>query len=298
LKHGLRVLLFITLSAFAAGQGEVRYGPLQVAASIGEAIVWELSAEYRNGEAPELGHHELDLDSSWVLIDGPLQVREHGDTRSVTRWKWTVLSLEAGERRLPSLSLLGADGNPFEVVSEALKVSPELAPAEDAPRPLAGFQGVRDERATVRPVHIIGLTALVVALFSTLTYLRKRRAPAPEPPPNARARIRELRALDMGESSVTRAMYFELSSLVRFAVERHLENRPQELLGLTDEEWLEFVHVHGQLEEALYAQLALFFSACARVKYGLQTPTKFLRDETLTTAETIVEAVAAEEAVA
>lgn len=293
----LLLLIWIACTAPAMAQSEVRFAPQVASASIGEEIVWELSAEYSTDAEPTLANSELDLDESWAAIGDVQVTRERNGTQSVTRWRWRTLSLEGGERRLPPMTLVSAQGVSLEVLSDAVSVSAELQPDEDAPRALAGFQEVRLDEPGLRPVHVL-LTGFVLLALLTTFLFKRRNTSQPEPAPDARLRLAELRESGPSTPDEVRALHFELSSLVRFGIEERLTDLPQGLAGLTDEEWLEFVRTGGQLDDAICSQLGLVFSSCARVKYGLQVPTSFLMSETLTRAEDILTRLAPAEVTA
>lgn len=296
----LAVALAVVLASGAAAQEPTATWTVEPAeVAVGEPSTWTLRVEHARGARLRLVTEDPAQGAGWVLIEGPTTTRARSAERASTTYSWTVLSLEGGERALPAPDVRTADGTLVPVAERTLRVQSELAPGDDAPRPLAGIPDVEGRGRGAGfglLAAALGLAALALAAWALRR--RRRRAPAAPPQPTPAERLRELRrGLEQDGAPGApglpgfdgRQLIFEASHVVRAGVDRSLGEHP---VGLTDEEWLEHVRASGRLATGTEEDLAALLAACAEVKYGGATPTPFRVREALERAGGILGSLA------
>ena len=282
--------------------------PAEVA--IGEPAVWELVVEHAYEDRVELlnedplaGLPELDR-LSWVLVEGPTSDRrelERGLGR--TRFRWTVLSLEGGERVLPALEVRSASGQGAFSDVPTLVVWNELAEGEDEARGLAPLVPAEAQAALLRPVHVLLLLLTGAAAW---LYWRRRRRPRPASTAaevvDARARVDAIAlALQRDAKGDAKALHeaaYELTALLRTELEGRLGF---EHPGASDEEWLararaeadpssvaSDVPANGQADELL-DDLQRWMRELEPLKYGTEPATPFRAEELVQRAKSMLE---------
>jgi hypothetical protein len=261
-------------------------------AEIGQPIECALEVRHPAGVRVRVKAGELELDDSWVLLEEPTVATlpaEGGGER--TRAVWRVASLEPGARTLElPTPRYEWDGALHALSAEPARVTvrPALAEGEDAPRPARGFRPPPPEPAPPVPrTWLAALLGVVATLVVVMVVARLRRrpqlAPAPATPGEELARLME-RPLD--EPADVRGVHYELSRLVRRAVDERLG---RDLRGLTDAEWLERTAATPGVSKETHDELARLFATCERVKYGQEVPTRWAAKETLESARALVE---------
>ena len=295
------VLLFACALPQDFGAGEpvctLEARPTEVA--IGEPIEWILTVRHPARDAVRLANDDpLPDDDTWVLVDGPRVSTERAGARgATTRIRWTVFSLESGERALPEIVARLASGGELRATCPGpITVRGELAPDEDVPRPFTAFHQVEERTGGGRSLAA-AIAALVAGFVVLWLVLRRRRAPGPASVPTPLEQLDALGAQPADDPGVARALVFELSSLLREAVDRRLAvARP----GLTDEEWLAAVRPSDALGAGTAERLEHLLGSCEDVKYGSRVPTRFAVAEALDEARQVITALdaAGEEAAA
>ncbi len=197
-----------------------------------------------------------------------------------------VASLEPGERELALAALrIGARDETLPPLPVAVRAA--LHAGEDAPRPARGLREVRDfpaQRGLLGPAALLG--ALVSAVLAALVVRRvRRRVPAAAPPPTPLAR---LEALGAAREAEARAVCYELTRILRGALDAHLA---REFEGLTDEEWLAATP-DAALPSGTRAALGRLFARTERIKYGVEMPTRFALEELLGEGRAVLGALA------
>ena len=209
--------------------------------AIGQPLEVVLELDHPRGAGLARGGPEWELDGSWVVLEGPEVIAIASGLH--TRVVWSVMSLESGERALPGLDLVLADGAALTVNSVAVDIGADLGEEEDAPRPMPVLQGVVERAGPVRLEHLgWGIVALVLAVVGGL-WLRKRRGLVPAAHVQGEwARFMALRDLatqsekgSANQSGGVQDVCAELASLLRSAAQHRVAVlRP----GQADGEWL------------------------------------------------------------
>lgn len=260
-------------------------------AAIGQPLEVTLVFEH----APEAGltgsGPALELDASWVVLKGPEMTALPALAETRTRVRWSVMSLEPGERVLPGLDLLLADGSTLSVEGAALAVGAELDAEEDAPRPLPGMQGVLERTGALRLVHLGWMFLALLVAGVLIVWWRKRRGVVGDPGVQGEwARFAALKqiAANVGQGTLHEAggaqdVSAELAALLRSAAQHKLSVlRP----GQADGEWLE--RMRGEGENALADELTPLLETCERIRFGGLQPTRFALDELLQSSEVVL----------
>ena len=251
-------------------------------------------------------HFELTdggFDYSWIARSSGGAATTTEGALAQTTYRWTLTSLEAGERELPALIFHDAAGSAVETSLPApptLHVGSVLAETEDAPRPLVGFL----EPTAADPGLVWPWIALPVLLALALAWWLARRRRARTTPPVPRAtplqRLAALEALDLGaagEPGFATDLHVELTQLVR----EHFDLRagasgPQSpspgagRVSLTDDEWLAAAALEFS-EQQRVALHALLLESRA-IKYGGATPTHWALQESLAGARSVLTSAA------
>lgn len=264
--------------AAAAGLGvaqDARWDIAPGSVTVGQPVTAALVVEHDADTRPELGEVALDLDDSWVVLgDGGPAAPLPGRTRS-TR-VWSVMSLEAGTRAWPAATVVFADGRAVIAPGSSLDVAAELAPDEDAPRPLPGFHPIPERAGPLRPPHLlIGLVGgLLVAAGWWWTTRRAGAARAAEDEDEL-ARLAGLAPADWDAPGAAREYAWGLATILRSAARRGLAEDRE---GLTDEELVAALRREGR-GAAPVDELEALLAECARIKYAGERPTRFALED-------------------
>ena len=207
--------------------------------------------------------------------------------RSLTRARWSVCALEPGEHDLRPGGVeyeWGGTRQRIEAPPARVTIRHALADGEDAPRAPIGFREPPEERESPidRLFWIGGLVLAGLLALVAWRVLRRRSAPTPVGPPGPAERLAVLRTDDPEK---LRELYYELSAVVREALDA-LAGEP--LRGCTDAEWIERRSRANGIPRERLERAAELLSACERVKYGAEVPTRWAVDEALRAAREIV----------
>ncbi|MBI5363056.1 MAG: hypothetical protein HZA53_07735, partial [Planctomycetes bacterium] len=107
--------------------------------------------------------------------------------------------------------------------------------------------------------------------------------------PTPLARLDALAARLAAEPESSRAIVFELSRLVRGAVDAFLA---VDRSGCTDEDWTHAVKDDERVPLGVRNTSARLLASAERIKYAQETPTRFAVDEFLKDARAAIEALA------
>lgn len=255
--------------------------------AVGEPFTLTLDVTHPAGTRPFVHRIDLDLDESWVEFDSARPEIVSGEAsrekRTRTRFRWTLASLEPGERALPDLPF-ASPGRPL-----IIEVTGVLGPGEDAPRPQRGFRPIPGEEQASSPlaawIAASALGVFLVALPFLVARARRRpRRPAPAPLERLAALRERVRA--------PRPAHFELSLLVREAID---DRTGRDRQGLTDAEWLEVLESESRLPAAAKVAAGAVLERCGAVKYGRHEPTVWAMQETFEEARRAIAAAVANE---
>ena len=295
-------LLFV---GFNGDDIRARFGCEPGRVEVGEPFALVLELSHPAGvDVFDLGRVELELDDSWVvlnLVRHPSEPDPADTARRITRRVWTVASLEPGERRLAeSLTPLVADERirSVDVGAAMVEVVGLLGPGEDAPRPLRGFPpGFGSGPETAASPWRWAALALAALLWAAVgawvwRWLRRSRARRGASGPAPLERLELLGDERPGDVDALRRQHYELTQLVRDAMDQRLGS---ELAGLTDAEWMRAVQARPNLPAGLKTELAAVLERAEAVKYGRAIPTSWAVDETLGHARRALEHAGASE---
>ena len=265
-----------------------RVEPARVA--IGQPCTWRLELDHAAQRRPLVAEVDLELDRSWLVVEGPRRVtRDAGQGRALTELRWTVLSLEPGERALPALEVFLDDGTGLAPNPAALVVEGELAQGEDGPRPMPGFHALQERTSPVRPRHLLWTLAALLAGAAGWVALTRSRRDRDGPEPSPLERFGRLDRDPGQDPEALRPLMVELSRLLRRAGEERLDApRP----AATDEEWIATLRAAGRHPARLVDDLEVLLADCAAVKFAGARPTRFAVQDTLERAETTLRALA------
>jgi hypothetical protein len=287
-----------------AGTVSARFRCVPQSVQVGEPFTLVLELEHPTGTSVfELGSTELELDPSWVVLDGRREtpVADPDSGGLMTRRLWRVVSLEPGQRTLASVvSALVADERVGSVSAAAanVEVLGLLGPAEDAPRPLLAFpEGFgQGPQVIMSPLRwaALGLAVLLWAVLLVLVWRRWRKPRSPvAAPPDSMGDLERLRSSRAAGVVAARAQHYELTSILRRATDERLGVRRD---GLTDVEWLDVIQASGRISAEVSRDMSRVFDRAEAVKYAGAAPSSWALDETFDEARRTLEGVSAEEA--
>ncbi|GEM_PF-3320885 len=257
-------------------------------AAIGQPLQVEFVYAHSSADGLADSTPTLDLDDSWVVLDGPQVKVVPSDGGKRTSVHWSVLSLEPGERVLPGLNLVLADGSNLAVGGARLNIAGELGADEDSPRPLPPFQDVQERTGALRPAHLGALGLALIALWVWRVWRRRRRqrqVGREEPGEWARFSALKLGYTESGSDLGAKAkdVSSQLAFLLRSAAQHQLTTLQA---GQADEEWLDHMRAEGQ--DALADEFAPLLETCERIRFGGLIPTRFALDELLQASESVL----------
>jgi hypothetical protein len=287
------ILAAALLGAPARGDGEVvahlHAEPSDV--EVGEPCRFVLEVEHPAGATVRLPEGDLVPDDSWVLLE-PRRISRPAPTRTIA--SWSCVSLEAGERQLPSLRIDVGDASgvrKVDVDAGMLKVRSALAQGEDAPRPMRGFRAPPEsDRGRRGRLVLAGATALAILAAAILILKRRRRKPAQAGTPSALDRLAELRRSAAEDEGASRRAVYGLSRLLRGTVDEFLR---EDRAALVDADWSARIEADERVPLGARRSIARILHDSERIKYALHAPTRFALEEMLAAAQTALEALAA-----
>jgi hypothetical protein len=276
------VLLLQVVATLKAEPAEVQ---------VGEPVRLVLEVERPAGATVRLPDVDPVPDDSWVVLEGK-KLERSDPTRVVASWR--VMSLEAGDRKLATLSVDAEtpDGTrKIEVQSDPIHVLPALAENEDAPRPMRDFRDAPPNAAAGRGrLVLLGLAALVAAAIALAIRRRAKRRVLPAPAPTAvdGLALLEKRVADDPESA--RGIVYDLSRLLRGSVDAFLA---EDKASLVDADWASTIEADERVPLGVRRASAKLLRDSERIKYALQAPTRFALQEMLASARNALEALQA-----
>lgn len=269
--------------------------PEPASAEIGQPIEWLLDVVHPSALKVVFPAKDAE-DRRWAPLGERTVARsaDPSDPKLVhTTARWTAMALEPGELAPPPLVLELAGGAATEsltVTGLPVHVAKALAEGEDAPRPLLGFRALPPglEPARRAPVALfVVLGALVLGGVAFLVVRRKK--PALVAAPTPLADLDALARAFAADPNSGRARVYELSRLVRGAVDAFLA---VDRSGRTDDDWVRAIESDERVPLGVRSTCARLLAAAERVKYAQETPTRFAVDEFMTDARSALEALA------
>jgi hypothetical protein len=279
------------IAALLLQLGEVvarlRAEPAEV--QVGEPCRLVLEVERPAGATVRLPDVDPVPDDSWVVLDGRKLERSE-PTRLVASWR--VMSLEAGERNLATLSVdeVTPEGTrKVEVQADPLRVLPALAAGEDAPRPMRAFRDAPPNAAAGRGRLVLaGLAALVAAAVAIALWRRAKRRKAPVAEPTALDRLLVLEKRVADDPNSARGIVYDLSRLLRGSVDAFLA---EDEASLVDAEWAARIEADERVPLGVRRSAAKLLHDSEKIKYALHAPTRFALQEMLASARNALEAL-------
>ncbi|MEX1025194.1 MAG: hypothetical protein WD226_08970 [Planctomycetota bacterium] len=267
-------------AAESAAEASVRLRAEPLAVEVGEPVTVTLELEVDEGRVlDEPFDAELAFDDTWAVLSLERAAPSRaGAGRAVTRWRWSVASLEPGERSLaPLVSALALEEGLADS-APVLTVTSVLAADAEAPRPLIGWSdslALSGAAAPARWPWFLGAGVVALALgFVLRRYRSPRDERTPREPLGARVATLGLDRLAVASTAELRDAAFRVTALAREAVEaRGGPGWP----GATDDEWLG-VAATG-LDAATEQRLCALFRALARIKYAGERPSSLALEE-------------------
>lgn len=245
---------------------------------VGEVFEAALEAPLAAGESLEVDGAALEADPSWALLDGVRRERSSTDSdaakgvvaRVVVRW--SLASLEPGERVLPTpaLAVVDAKGARTTLSPEAAsaRFTSVLAEGEDEPRAPLGFRPIETSASSGLPPWLIASVSMALGALVTLWLVRRRRQSAPAAPPSVLEQLAALEARPVEARDEAREVYYALTALVREHVDERLGESRR---AATDEEWIRALAERAPA--AVCEELAALLREAGPVKYAAQHPT-------------------------
>ncbi len=261
---------------------------------VGEPVCVSVDIDHPVAAGPLKESLDLHLDDQWVLLAGPsieVGVVEGGHRTQVI---WSVMALEAGTQKIAGLEVAMRGGGSQSLRGAELRVVSSLAPEEDAPRPLPDLRGSPERLGPLRASHwgLLALGALVGGALWSVIRGRRSRVDG-MPPLNPRQRFIELRQRiqdPSGTSSLPGEWSGDLAGTLRLAVEQGSSlGSHRSTAGLSDEEWLAVLSEGGG--RSLAESLEPVLSACARIRFGAERPTRFAVDELLQASAQVIDSL-------
>lgn len=264
----------------------VRWELAAASVGVGEGVEALLVVEHAAGARARLSPDWSDNDYSWLELS-PARL-DVGSSRTETRWRVELASLEAGERELPQpaveVDLPGGTKATLEYAPRSLRFQPALFEGEDAPREPRDFRAAESEDSAAHWTwYVAGGLALALAGAACGWLLRSRRKPV-ELPPSATARLAELGTRRLDDSAVVRELYYDLSLLVRGELDARAGVRRE---ACTDEEWL--ASARKMLAPEVATTLEQLLLSCRGAKYAAARPTEWAVREDLTRAAQVLD---------
>ncbi len=243
-------------------------------AQIGRPLHFTITLAGKGAAGAKLASDALELGYAWSVVDGPrdaVDLSLPAANRADVRLQWTIIALESGSAATPPVDFKLSGGEVVVVPAATIEILPELAEAEDAPRPLRGFRDVEDRRLG-DPRLVLAAMALLLALpFLIIGFVRYRRRPRPG---GATAHeVTPQQAIDaLDAAGDPRGTMSALGPLLRRALDG---TRGCDDASLTDAEWTAALQAsEGFLEEDRRAATELVHEL-STVRFGGGDPTSF-----------------------
>lgn len=244
-------------------------------AHIGEPFELTLVVEHPTGATLTLPEPSA-LPRSFALVEDRGLVRTVDPStpaQTTTRARWRVIALEGGDALLPPLHVtIDAAGAQETIDAAAPKLAIEhaLDANEDAPRPALGFRPPPVVHVVSLRGVAIGLASVLVLLVAGLVVWRIRRARViAVPVPTPLERLAEIERRLASEPELVRDATYELTGLLRRAVDEH---RAESHAGLTDGDWIKALASDERVPSATRTLAAKLLDASERVKYAAESP--------------------------
>jgi hypothetical protein len=265
-------------------------------ARIGEPIELSIVVEHAAGATVTLPDHAT-LPRSLAFVQDLGQRRRDDPSaagRKITRARWSVMALEGGDLAIPPLAVTVEEAGASTTLSAdvpKLTVEHALQADEDAPRAARGFRPTPSVHAwSLRGIATAAALLVVAAVAAVVVWKRRGRGkqtvPAPIPPLEMLA---QLEARAQAEPASARAVTYELTALVRAAVDAHANAHRS---ALTDADWSQAISVDASVPETVRASAARLLSAAERVKYAQESPSPLAVREWTGEARRMLEALA------
>jgi len=287
---------FLLLALGSAGEITARLRAEPAEAEVGQPMTWILEVEHPAGASVRLPEADPVPDESWVLLEPRRIVRSAAPATAngleTTRATWKVLSLEAGDRPLPALSIqVESEGvsRSIDVQSSTIAVRSALQDGENAPRPIRGFHAAPERTAGGRLGLVLGALALLAAGLGLLLRRRARRKPRVVVAPTPLARLAELERQITEDPESGRGTIYALTRLLRETTDRFLG---EERAALVDGEWAALREIDERLPLGARTTFAQILRDAERSKYALHAPTRFALEALLADARNALAALA------
>jgi hypothetical protein len=263
------------------------------ALQVGQPATLVLEVQRPERLAVELPALEPGVHASWVVTEALGVERSRDPARPglvVERARWRAFALEGGAE-LPALEIAWKEGEAAARARAEVVAAPSVAHAldegEDAARPVTGWREPVAWTAGVRRLGL-GLAALglaAIALGAWLGLRRRRRRARAAIPADPIAQLAQLEARWRAEPAAGRARLYELTHLVRAAVDAHAG---RERAALDDAAWIEAARGDPDLGEGRHESVRALLARCERFKYAGEEPTRFAVDESLAAARALL----------
>lgn len=271
-------------------RAELELSPARVV--VGDSVEVVVHLHHVAGERVELTSEGFDY--SWVILGRAGSVTTTDEAAAHTTYRFTLASLEPGERELPTPVFRMESGSQLDVAlatPPTVDVGGLLAETEDAPRPIVGFL----EPSAPPSGWAWGWAALPLLLLVALAwwFARRRRARAVPVAPRltplqrlAALEARDLAAAD--EPGFAADLHVELTRLVRedFDLRVGGAGAGTRRDSLTDDEWLAVAAL--ELSEEQRVALHALFLESREIKYGGARPTHWALEESLAAARAVL----------
>ncbi len=304
------MLIALLLSAFAAvpQDGEPRNEEIVArfyctpdAVEVGEPF--ELVLDYSHPADVSVFNAvagELKLDRSWVILDEERfparpDLDDAGRKRTLRRWR--IASLQPSDTtprilsRVLSKLVFREDVKRIETSQARIQVMSVLG-EEDGPRPMAAFPEDFGRETPIferSPLVVVvgGTMALLWSIFLYLLVRARRRSKGARVPAlaplEALARLR----LDVSqEPAAMREKHYALTRLLRRSFGKVLG---ESHAGLTDREWLATVRGSPRVSAASVEEVAKLIDGAERIKYAGVVPSDWALQDTLASAQRVLE---------
>jgi len=264
----------------------LRAEPAEV--EVGEPCSLVLEVDHPAGSSVGLPDSDPLPDDSWVLLEPRHVVR---GARTIATWR--VLSLEPGERQLPSIQVDVAEAGgvrKIDVAAGTLSVRSALEAGEDAPRPIRGFRPAPENPAAGRG-RLVLLGGLLLAVLAAAFHFRRRakRKPVPAAVPTALDRLAGLLKCCAEDPESSRRVVYDLSRLLRGSVDAFLRDSR---VALADPEWSARIEPDERVPLGVRRSIAGILRDSQRIKYALHAPTRFALETMFADARSALEALA------
>jgi hypothetical protein len=282
--------LLLVAAALGAQQHAVRVEP--EACAVGETVRVVCDVPHAAGGSARALSPELDPADPWVFLGA-----ERQDGATSTRLTWSFVGLDPERATPPGVELVlresaGAETRTVRVEPPSVALSGELGADEDAPRPVLGLRelpagAVPPDTYATRLALLAGLVAAGLALAVT-AFVWRRRALARLGPVDAMPVATRI-AILAGSDAPLKARHYELTRLVRLALDERTGAKHHGWRGWTDDELAKALErdedLRIKLGDRACDAAADVLRRAAPAKYAGVRPTDFAVRETFERAE-------------